>query len=117
MKYIKNKRIVVVGLGRTGLALARFLRTKGAQVTVTDTATEKVLGSSVRTLTDMGIHMELGHHRTESFLSSDLILLSPGVPHTLEPMQKAREKGVPVLGWGGHAEPLRSAHQDAPYAC
>ena len=95
---MKNKRIVVVGLGRTGLALARFLTNRGARVTATDTATEKALGSSVQPLIDLGIRMELEHHRVESFLSADLILLSPGVPHALEPVQEAREKGVPVLG-------------------
>jgi len=98
MKCFKNKQILVVGLGRTGLALAGFLSAKGARVTATDTATAKELNGSVQTLIDMGIHMELGHHQAESFLSADLILLSPGVPHTLEPMRKAREKGVPVLG-------------------
>ena len=95
---IEGKRILVVGLGRTGLALARFLKTKAARVTVTDTATEKELKSNVQLLSDMGIHMELGQHQAASFTTADLILLSPGVPHTLEPLQKGREKGIPVLG-------------------
>ena len=95
---IKGKRILVVGLGRTGLALARFLKTKAARVTVTDTAAEKELKSNAQQLIDMGIHMELGQHQTASFTAADLILLSPGVPHTLEPIQKGRDKGIPVLG-------------------
>ena len=95
---IEGKRILVVGLGRTGLALARFLKTKAARVTVTDAATEKELKSNVQLLIDMGIHMELGQHQAASFRAADLILLSPGVPHTLEPIQKGREKGIPVLG-------------------
>jgi len=95
---IEGKHILVVGLGRTGLALARFLKTKAARVTVTDTATEKELKSNVQLLIDMGIHMELGQHQAASFTAADLILLSPGVPHTLDPIQKGREKGIPVLG-------------------
>lgn len=95
---IEGKRILVVGLGRTGLALARFLKAKAARVTVTDTATEKELKGNVQMLIDMGIHMELGQHQPESFTAADLILLSPGVPHTLEPIRKGREKGIPVLG-------------------
>ena len=95
---IEGKHILVVGLGRTGLALARYLKTKAARVTVTDTATEKELKSNVQLLIDMGIHMELGQHQTASFTAADLILLSPGVPHTLDPIQKGREKGIPVLG-------------------
>jgi UDP-N-acetylmuramoylalanine--D-glutamate ligase len=94
---IKNKNIVVVGLGRTGLATARFLHQKGARVLVADTADEAQLGDSVRTLREMGVALELGPHRIASFQNADLIVVSPGVPHTIEPIEQAKSRGIPLM--------------------
>ncbi|MBW1696001.1 MAG: UDP-N-acetylmuramoyl-L-alanine--D-glutamate ligase [Deltaproteobacteria bacterium] len=95
---LEKKNILIVGLGVTGLAMARFLTTKGAFVTVTDTATERELASAIPSVKAMGVRMELGGHRKETFTSADMIILSPGVPHRLEPLRLAKEKGVPVWG-------------------
>ena len=97
MEFAK-KHILIVGLGKTGLALAQFLKSKGARLTVSDTANSRQLGSVLRQVREMGIRTELGRHQTETFTEADLIVLSPGVPHTLLPIAKAKEKGVPVLG-------------------
>ena len=94
---IKNKNIVVVGLGRTGLATARFLHQKGARVLVADTADEAQLGDSVRTLREMGVALELGPHRIAAFQNADLIVVSPGVPHTIEPIEQAKSGGIPLM--------------------
>jgi UDP-N-acetylmuramoylalanine--D-glutamate ligase len=95
---IANKHIVVVGLARTGVAVARFLRRRGAHVRATDMAAEGRLGAEVRALHEMGVVLELGAHRAESCTSADLIVLSPGVPHTIGPVQAARSRGIPVIG-------------------
>jgi UDP-N-acetylmuramoylalanine--D-glutamate ligase len=95
---LAEKNITVVGLGTTGMALARFLNKRGAAVVVTDIAAEKDLGPQVQELRQMGVFLELGRHRPETFRAADLIVLSPGVPHTIEPVVRAREKGVPVMG-------------------
>ena len=95
---LKNKNIVVVGLGRTGLAAARFLHGRGARVVVSDKATEKELGNAVGALGQLGIRVELGPHRAASFQNADLILVSPGVAHTIEPIAQANARGVPVIG-------------------
>ena len=95
---LKNKKIVVVGLGRTGLATARFLHQKGARVLVADTADESQLGDSVRILRQMGVALELGPHRTTSFQDADLIVVSPGVPHTIEPIERAKSRDIPLMG-------------------
>ena len=93
------KNILIVGLGMTGIAAARFVKNKGASVTVTDIAREEeLLSSDVSGLHEMGIRMELGQHRIETFERADLIVISPGVPHTILPIKKAKEKGVPVMG-------------------
>lgn len=95
---LNRKNVLVVGLGMTGLATARFLQNRGAQVVVTDMASEKALEASVQELHRLGIRTELGGHCRDSFLSVDLIVLSPGVPHTHDYLEAARLKGIPVIG-------------------
>lgn len=95
---LANKNILIVGLGRTGVAAAQFAHNRGATVTVTDIAREKELGSYAQTVREMGIRVELGQHRMKTFETSDLILLSPGVSHTIRPIKRAKDKGITVLG-------------------
>src|SRR6056297_833745 len=95
---ITNRHILVVGLGRTGIALARFLVRRGARVTATDQADAKALADSVKSLADCDVSFELGGHRPETFMAADLIVLSPGVPHGIEPVRRARDKNIPVTG-------------------
>ena len=95
---LAEKNITVVGLGKTGMALARFLKKRGAVVVVTDVAAEKDLGPQVQELRQMGIALELDRHRPETFQAADLIVLSPGVPHTIAPVIRAQETGTAVMG-------------------
>ena len=95
---LANKNILVVGLGRTGLATARFLHQQGAQVRVSDTASEKELGDAVNILRELGVRTEIGPHRAASFQNADLIVVSPGVSHTIDPIAQANARGVPVIG-------------------
>jgi UDP-N-acetylmuramoylalanine--D-glutamate ligase len=95
---LETKKIVVVGLARSGLAVARFLKARGAQVTVTDQAAEEVLGHFVEEARKLDIALELGGHRGATFDAADLIVISPGVPHTIDPLVKARQRGIPVIG-------------------
>ena len=95
---LKDKNIVIVGLGRTGLAAARFLHRQGARVVATDTADEAALGDTVKTLGDMGMNVELGPHRNAVFTKADLIVVSPGVSHTIAPIAQARSRGIQVVG-------------------
>ncbi len=95
---LAKKTVIVVGLGVTGIAVAHFLKQKGAAVVVTDLASEEQLGPQVKAVREMGIAMELGGHRSETFTKADLIVLSPGVAHTIAPVLQASENGVPVIG-------------------
>jgi UDP-N-acetylmuramoylalanine--D-glutamate ligase len=95
---LAGKRALVVGLRRTGVAVARFLHAQGADVIVTDKASATELREQLDLLTDPAIRTELGEHRPEIFQQADLIVVSPGVPHTLEPLAAARDRGVPVIG-------------------
>ena len=95
---MKGKNILVAGLARSGLAMTRFLTEQGARVTVTDQATADGLGDFARQAEELGARLELGGHRLETFTKADLVVISPGVPHHLGPLEKARQKGIPVIG-------------------
>jgi UDP-N-acetylmuramoylalanine--D-glutamate ligase len=95
---LHRKRILVVGLARTGIAAARFLKSRGAVVRATDQAAESRLGPGVADLSAMGVALELGGHSAESFATAEMIVLSPGVPHTLPALRAARDRGIPVIG-------------------
>ncbi len=95
---LNNKKVLVVGLGRTGVATASFLRKRGARVTVADLATEQDLGEYAQKVHKMGIRLELGPHRSKTFNGSDLIVLSPGVPHNIGPILRAKKNNVAVMG-------------------
>jgi UDP-N-acetylmuramoylalanine--D-glutamate ligase len=93
---LEGKRVLVVGLGRSGVGAARLCAARGARVTVTDRKGATELAEAVRAL-DGCAALELGGHREEAFVSSDLVVLSPGVPEIPE-LRAARKAGVPVLG-------------------
>lgn len=90
--------MVVVGLARSGLAAARFLKAAGARVTVTDRAPQEALGRYVTEARQLGLQLELGGHCQTTLDTADTIVISPGVPHTIDPLERARAKGVPVIG-------------------
>ncbi len=94
---IRGKRVLVVGLARTGLAAARWLARRGAVVTVTDLRPPQLFPKEIPELLQQKIGMELGIHRVETFLRHELIVLSPGVPADLPVLKLAREKRIPVL--------------------
>lgn len=93
---LRNKRVLVVGLARTGVATALFCAARGARVTATDTRTEKELGDTVAALRKAGVALELGVHRQELIHDADLIVPSPGVPADAPLLQFACSKGVTI---------------------
>ncbi|CAB5130628.1 UDP-N-acetylmuramoyl-L-alanine--D-glutamate ligase (EC [Olavius algarvensis associated proteobacterium Delta 3] len=95
---LKGKHILVAGLGRTGVAVTRFLSARGAWVSISDAAPEETHGDVIPEMRQLGASMEFGGHRLETFTSADTVVLSPGVPHTIPVILAAREKGIPVIG-------------------
>jgi UDP-N-acetylmuramoylalanine--D-glutamate ligase len=95
---LKNKRVLVVGLGRSGVAAAFFLQERGAKVTVSDSKSEIQLQSEISALLDRGVSIETGRHGERTFRDQDLIVVSPGVPSDQPNLQHARTLGIPVIG-------------------
>src|SRR6267142_1119586 len=93
---LRGKRVLVVGLARTGVATAEFCATRGARVTGTDARSESEIGEAAKSLRAAGVHLELGGHNEKTFLDQDLIVASPGVPANAPLLQAARAKGVTI---------------------
>ena len=92
---VRGKRVTVVGAARSGIAAAHLLVRRGALVTLTDQRQDIADAHGLRSA---GVQLELGRHETTTFSSSDLIVLSPGVPPTIAGIAAARAAGVPVIG-------------------
>ena len=95
---LKDKRVLVVGLGKSGVASALFLKEHGARVTVSDTKSGDDLRNEIPTLLDHGITVETGGHGERTFRGQDLIVVSPGVPVDAPPLVQARALGEVVIG-------------------
>jgi len=94
---LEGKRVLVVGLARTGIGVVRFLAEHRAGVMVTDIQAADELRPYLSEITGLNVGTELGEHRIETFLNSDLIVVSPGIPLSIEPIAAAREKGIEVI--------------------
>jgi UDP-N-acetylmuramoylalanine--D-glutamate ligase len=91
---VKNKRVTVAGAARSGIAAAELLARRGALVTLSEVHAE---APGTEPLLELGVALELGGHRTETFAGADLVVLSPGVPPGQDAVRAARARGVPVI--------------------
>jgi UDP-N-acetylmuramoylalanine--D-glutamate ligase len=92
---VAGKRITVAGAARSGIAAADLLVRRGALVTLSDVRPEV---PEARALKAVGVGLELGGHREETFTNADLIVLSPGVSSEQPVIAAARARGVDVIG-------------------
>ncbi len=92
---VLGKNVVVVGAGRSGGPAAELLATRGAHVTLADSASSIDREAELR---KAGIHLDLGPHRSNQFASADLVVLSPGVDPEQAAIAAVRRSGVPVIG-------------------
>jgi len=95
---VLGKRVLVVGLGKSGAASALFLNARGAKVAVSDARSQEQLREEIPVLLDHGISVETGQHGERTFRDQDLIVVSPGVPFDVPQLVHARERGIPVIG-------------------
>jgi len=95
---LANKRVLIVGLGKSGIASALFLKKMGARVTVSDTKAQEELKDEIPGLLDQGIIVETGGHGERTFRGQDLIVVSPGVPVDAPALLQAKALGENVIG-------------------
>jgi UDP-N-acetylmuramoylalanine--D-glutamate ligase len=96
MKMFKDKRILVVGLARSGVGAANLLSSYGARVCVTDIKPRESLKENIKRLLPQ-VEVIAGGHPEEVFINSDMIVVSPGVPLDILPLKAARGKGIPII--------------------
>ncbi|HZX10582.1 MAG TPA: UDP-N-acetylmuramoyl-L-alanine--D-glutamate ligase [Acidobacteriota bacterium] len=95
---LKNKKVLVVGFGKTGKAVCDFLLHQNTplNIKVSESKNSPKLNREIKSYQKKGIEFETGGHKLQSFLDSDLIIPSPGVP-PISPIQEAKKKGIPVF--------------------
>lgn len=93
---VPGRRILVMGLARSGLAAARLCAAHGAEVVATDRREASELDTAL--LAGTGVKLELGGHDPAAFEAADLVVVSPGVPLSAPEIQRALAAGVPVIG-------------------
>jgi len=98
MLELKNRKVTVVGMGRSGAAAAKLCLKHGAVVLATDVKPASELGNSIAELESAGAAVETGGHGEQSFRNADLIVLSPGVRTDLAAVKTALSLGIPVIG-------------------
>lgn len=98
MYEVQNKRVMVVGLSRTGVSLTKFLVEQGAVVTVSDHKSPAELAHFLDQIDGLPIQYDLGGHTPRTFIEQELILLSPGISPELKIFEYAKANGVHVTG-------------------
>lgn len=94
---LKDKKVLVVGMARSGCAAAALLHRQGAKVTITDIKAAGDLSASIEKLEPLGITIETGGHHPDSLKSAELVVLSPGVYLEQPIMQEALALNIPVI--------------------
>lgn len=92
-----ERKVLVVGVGKTGIETVKFLLKSGADVTVSDSSPIEKIREQAKILDSWGVRLEAGAHKKETFLSADTIVLSPGVPFNIPPVEEAIKGGVEVI--------------------
>lgn len=95
---IKEKKFLVVGAGISGIKSALFLKKNGGVVFVNDNKPLDNLKNEAKILEENSIPFYFGGHKEEFFLDKDCIIVSPGVPHNTDLFNKARKKGIEIIG-------------------
>lgn len=97
IKIKKGMKALVVGLGKSGVAVTKLLTKKGIKVTVTDELNKSDLRESLEALEGVKFKAELGKHVLKTFCDQDFIIVSPGVNLEIKPLQQARKLKVPIV--------------------
>jgi UDP-N-acetylmuramoylalanine--D-glutamate ligase len=95
---LKGKTVAIVGLARSGVAAAKLCASRGATVIASDAGSSSALASVLGELKAVLAEVETGGNSAAFLQKADLIVVSPGVPLAIEPIQSAKAAGVKILG-------------------
>jgi UDP-N-acetylmuramoylalanine--D-glutamate ligase len=95
-RELSRQRVSVIGAARSGVAVARLLKAKGARVLVSDVALERSLTTHLEELKHAGISYETGGH-TERAYDCSLMVVSPGVPSNAPVVVEAHRRGIEIV--------------------
>ena len=90
--------VTVLGLARSGIAACRLLQEAGARVTVADRKEAEQLTAVLDTIDRTQVQVKVGPDYESSLNEADLVVISPGVPYRMEALERARRRGVKVVG-------------------
>jgi UDP-N-acetylmuramoylalanine--D-glutamate ligase len=94
---LSGRKVLVLGLGESGMAAARLLAQKGARVSCSDSGSGDELGRRAAGLTRAGCRVELGGH-TDSFAQgAEMVVISPGIDPGIPIVAKMKKSGIPVI--------------------
>ncbi len=94
---LEKRKVLVVGMAKTGVASAAFLLSRGAEVTITDMRREEEFSGLLSGVDSPSLRKVFGRHEESDFIKSDLIVVSPGVPQDHPLLQKAKDAGIEII--------------------
>jgi UDP-N-acetylmuramoylalanine--D-glutamate ligase len=96
MSKYEDKKILIVGFGLTGIAVAKYMTKMGAKITITDTKKESDLFESISACASLKVEYDLGRPNNKPFPPADFIVVSPGVPLNIKALDDARASRTPI---------------------
>ena len=97
MQY-NGKRVLIVGMARSGIAAAQLLCKHGAHVVLNDSKTREQLGDAIMPLEALPVEWKLGCPALDAMDGIDVLVISPGIPDTAPFVVEAKKRGVAVVG-------------------
>ena len=97
VSHYKDRKVVVIGLARSGRAAAHLLQKAGAEVFVTDSSDSDKLRGLAKDLIREGIKVELGAHTIDFIRGKDLAVVSPGVSDKSQAIIWANKLKIPII--------------------
>lgn len=98
MLNVKNKKITVLGLARSGVASANLLYGLGAKVRISDVKPKEKLNDFINQLVSRDIEVSTSSDQIKDIHDADMVILSPGIPSDIPAMVEAKKENIPVIG-------------------
>src|SRR5688572_16219039 len=95
---LRDKKVTVVGLARSGVSAVQLLQAAGARVTVADAKEERELTQALSKIDRKAVSLRLGAGYEAALAEADLVVISPGVPTRLAVLNEVRRRGIGVIG-------------------